>query len=284
MPEAWDEDEKNALRILWNRYGGHQLSRIAAELGVTRNAVLGQSTRMNLHYQAQGARQEIPKTHRAIVEARTLFPSMVQPPSAEVLKPGKYQRKLGSVVLKGAWKGFPIFSLSLEERATCPVSCKMFRGCYGNGMHRAVRYSHGHNLDKAIWRDLQRLQHRHPDGFVVRLHLLGDFMSVAYVDLWEASLDHFPALRVFGYTHRQASDPIGQAVHALRDAQWGRFAIRTSSGPLDQPAALTVDAASMAPTQAIICPAQTGKTQSCGTCGLCWARAARGRPVAFLRH
>ncbi len=32
---------------------------------------------------------------------------------------------------------------------------------------------------------------------------------------------------------------------------------------------------------AIICPAQTGKADSCGTCALCWHTKRR---IAFLQH
>lgn len=60
----------------------------------------------------------------AVVEARTRHPHLVRDPTPNdwVLKSGEHSRKLGSHVTKGRWKGYPIFSISLEERATCPRS------------------------------------------------------------------------------------------------------------------------------------------------------------------
>lgn len=39
--------------------------------------------------------------------------------------------------------------------------------------------------------------------------------------------------------------------------------------------------ASPAESQHVLCPVQTGKTDCCGTCGLCWTMS---RPVEFVRH
>ncbi len=41
--------------------------------------------------------------------------------------------KLGKKVTKGIYKGYPIFTLTLEERKTCPRSCKHWNNCYGDG-------------------------------------------------------------------------------------------------------------------------------------------------------
>ena len=74
--------------------------------------------------------------HSAIIEGTTRHSHLIRKPNPQemVLKSGENSRKLGSVVEKGKWKGFPIFSLSLEERKTCPRSCSVWDRCYGNGM------------------------------------------------------------------------------------------------------------------------------------------------------
>ena len=112
----------------------------------------------------------------------------------------------------------------------------------------------------------------HPEGFVVRLHVLGDFYSVEYVDLWARLLDAHPALRVFGYTARDPfADPIGIRLDTLSRTRWDRFAIRFSNRWLPERSALTLWKPGGVPAQAgVICPAQTGKTDCCGTCALCW--------------
>ena len=63
--------------------------------------------------------------HPAIMAGRTLYPQAVRVAGDGgrwALKSGAHQRKIGADIRKGRWKGFPIFGLSLEERATCPTS------------------------------------------------------------------------------------------------------------------------------------------------------------------
>lgn len=283
MQKGWTESEEQTLRRLWQKHAG-RFAPIAREMGRTRGSIDGKSRVMGLHFPANGTGRVLDPEHPAVRQAKTAFPSKVQIAGELVLKPGDNQRKLGRVVQKGPWRGMPLFSLSLEERATCPRSCIHWRSCMGNNMPHAVRFQYGQTLYEPLWANLDMLNGRYPDGFVVRLHILGDFFSVRYLEFWALALECFPALHVFGYTHRHEKDPIGVAVHALRDARWDRFAIRTSSGPFTSPAALTVDRKEDLPSGAILCPAQTGKTLSCGSCALCWSPNARHRPIAFLRH
>ena len=43
------------------------------------------------------------------------------------------------VVTKGRWRGYPVFTLTLEERATCPSYCEQWDECYGNNMPFGAR-------------------------------------------------------------------------------------------------------------------------------------------------
>jgi hypothetical protein len=83
-------------------------------------------------------------SHPAILDARTIFPTTVNevghPRLKRLLKGGENSRKIGKTVTKGKLKGFPIFTLTLEERATCPRTCEVFDSCYGNGMPYAQRH------------------------------------------------------------------------------------------------------------------------------------------------
>lgn len=196
-----------------------------------------------------------------------------------LLKRGHHSRKIGDVVQKGKWRGMPIFTLTLEERATCPRTCKQWLGCYGNAMNWAERLVHGPELEARLWRELGSLQARNPGGFVVRLHVLGDFYSLAYVSFWQQALDCHPALRVFGYTAHDPAHGIGAALKDLADSEWERFALRFSGwGLADKGAEVFTHEP---PAGAIPCPAQTGATDCCATCALCWQT---NRPVAFRRH
>lgn len=239
----------------------------------------------------------LPEQSRPVVQAKTLYPSTVVHASlaGRLLVDGINSRKLGSKVTKGAWRGMPIFSLTLEERATCPRSCDLWRTCYGNAMHLAKRIDHSFGLEPRLEGELAAFQERYPRGFVVRLHQLGDFYSLAYVKTWATWLAKFPALRVFGYTHWPVDSKIGAEIHRLREYWWDRFAIRTSVGLTN---AAAVDGSAKTPTattiwrlpegprvaEGIVCPAQTGRTECCGTCGLCWAEAAREETIVFVGH
>ena len=104
--------------------------------------------------------------------------------------------KLGKRVTKGPLKGFPIFTLTLEERATCPASCIHWDDCYGNNMMNATRYTGDNSLLAQIELDLAYYQAKYPEGFLLRLHVLGDFYSVAYVAAWAKWLGMFSALHI----------------------------------------------------------------------------------------
>ena len=278
MAPRWTEERKDELRRLWVEERG-SFSRIAQRMGVTRGTIDGASRRLRLQV-PPGKPRVLAADHPAVVVGRTVFPEKWEwPIEASVLKSGDNTRKLGGAVAKGHWRGMPIFMLTLEERATCPRDCALWRSCYGNRMRNAVRYAHGDALENRLAAELAKLQRLFPFGFVVRLHLLGDFYSVGYVDFWAGALTAFPALRVFGYTAWQRGTPIGDRVADLRDRCWDRFAVRTS-GASDGPRTVVIEHGDD-PSPAIACPAQTGRTASCSSCALCWGSR---RPIAFERH
>lgn len=227
--------------------------------------------------------------HPAVTEGRTLFPTTVVDPadSPRLLISGGNSRKLGDRVVKGPWAGSPIYQLTLEERATCPRSCHHWASCYGSGMPLARRHRHGPELEAALSRELSALANTH-ETFVVRLHVLGDFYSVEYVEAWAHWLEQHPGLRVFGFTAWPRESDIGRQIQATVDHfGFERFAIRFSS-EIGQPGGVTTlwqkpeDAE--VPDDTIICPAQTGRTDCCGSCGLCWSPAAKDKTIAFIAH
>lgn len=230
----------------------------------------------------------LPADNPAVIEGRTLFPSTVVEPkdSPALLVSGENSRKLGSHVTKGPWTGFPIYQLSLEERATCPKSCFHWRSCYGNGMQMARRHRNSPDLVPYLRAELTDLQDEFPRGFVVRLHVLGDFYSVEYVHAWRDFLKEFPALHIFGYTAWPRDSEIGKAIAVGTDTMWERFAIRFSSEDPQPQGATTIWRMPEDDTvwEGIVCPAQTGKTDCCGSCGLCWSVAAKDKTVVLLAH
>lgn len=222
--------------------------------------------------------------HPAVLEGHTAFPSMVRDVGGEaLLKSAENSAKIGRVVMKGVWKGFPIFTLTLEERASCPKTCALWGGCYGNNTPFARRFRHGPDLERRLALEVAALELKHPRGFVVRLHNLGDFYSWTYVDVWRELLDRHPALHVFGYTAHvdPETDIIARSLIYMSRTRWRRFAMRFSNGWAKVATTVTVEHEAGAPADAILCPAQMEKTESCATCALCWSTRRR---IAFLRH
>ena len=244
--------------------------------------------------------KQLASDHKAVLKGRTIFLQTVKAPTkvARLLQPASNNVKLGAgkqIITKGKWKGMPMYQLTLEERKTCPTSCQQWRNCYGNNMPFANRINHTRPSFFSELRDeISSLSGKHPGGFVIRLHVLGDFFSVPYVRFWESQLKLHPSLRIFGYTHRAKTTPIGRSIGRLNDAgAWIRWsdAGGTMSANTDQsvPPALPDPKDPPAPkarpayraAEGIPCPEQTGKTASCLTCGLCWSTPL---PIRFLVH
>lgn len=225
-------------------------------------------------------------------KGRTLFPTTVVGSlnSPRFLVSGHNNPKLGKEVLKGDRKGWPIFHLTLEERATCPRTCEQWATCYGNAMPQSRRHAVDDLFLPLLRGEVATLARANPKGVLIRLHALGDFYSAEYVLAWAELLAMFPQVAVFGYTARRLDDAdlesrkTAQAIHILTEAMWDRFAIRTSaSDPIARSRSIVVDEVSTDP-DVIQCPAQTGATEACSTCGLCWSTTARDKTIAFLRH
>jgi hypothetical protein len=229
-----------------------------------------------------------PHDHPAIMSGRTIYPSTVHAPRRDsdswMLKSASNNPKIGGEILKGKWKGFPAYTLTLEERATCPTSCHHWRSCYGNNMHWAERIQAGPDLEWRLEREVALLDIDHPNGFAVRLHSLGDFYSVGYVELWRSLLGRHSALHIWGYTARWQieNDHIAAALVSLVKRDWDRCAIRFSNAPVTTaPTTITIETQLQKPLDAILCPEQVGKTESCTTCALCWQTTRR---IAFIQH
>jgi hypothetical protein len=198
--------------------------------------------------------------------------SIKSPTSITLLKSAKENKKLGNgkgTITKGKWKGFPLFSLTLEERKTCPITCHHWSTCFGNNMpfaHRVDALTNTQKFLSILQSEVSELASKYPKGFVVRLHVLGDFFSVDYVNFWVKMIQTYRNLHLFGYTAR-VFGPIRNALNWLMKSD--RVWIRFSSNPKNDGAIYATKATNNVP--GIVCPEQTGKTDSCLTCGLCWS-------------
>lgn len=216
--------------------------------------------------------KELQPNHKAVVKGRTVFLKQIKAPTkvARLLQPAANNSKLGDgkrFITKGKWKGMPMYQLTLEERKTCPRTCEQWRVCYGNNMPFANRVNHeSPAFSGELEAEVKELASKHSGGFVVRLHVLGDFYSVPYVQLWDRLLREHPSLKIFGYTHRLPGSAIGRSILELnKTGAWIRFS--DAGGPMSA----NTDKVGGPAAEGIHCPEQTGKTKSCLTCGLCWS-------------
>jgi hypothetical protein len=233
--------------------------------------------------------------HPAIIEGRSIFQKSIRDPATtpNVMKSGKHNAKTGGFVTRGHWKGMAIYTLSLEERATCPTTCDLWAACYGNAMPYAHRHKHGPELLVALTAQLRRLSSKHQEGYIVRLHVLGDFYDTDYVQFWIDALTEHAALRIWGYTHWEPDTPIGRLVrkmNAVRGVTSGNHCfVRFSISPEQAPQVMGATTiwrrpeASTVP-EGQICPASVEDSMACGTCGLCWSEEMRGKTIVFPGH
>lgn len=222
----------------------------------------------------------------SIEKGRSLFHLRgVKPVSGNVLVSGHNNVKIGRDVRKGRrFRGYWIFTLTLEERATCPRSCEHWQTCYGNNMPFAKRIDHRDSvkLQAAIERNIQKeLNKRGRKGILIRLHALGDFFSAEYVWFWANMLRKYNRLAVFGYTAYSNKTPIGKSIEEVRDIFGFRFSIRVSNDKASKLWSTRTVVHPFSSKEAIQCPEQVNLTDGCGKCGLCWNT---NRNIAFVQH
>ena len=218
-------------------------------------------------------------THQAIVNSQTMYRKNLHDAGNykyAVIK-ASTNIKLGNKVTKGHLKGARIFTLTLEERATCDSECEHWLDCYGNNMPFGHRFEANDALMVSIERDLDKLDAK-GKPYLVRLHILGDFFDLQYILFWRKQLKNRELLNIYGYTRNHPNKPLGYALKLLRKQYGERFAIRFSNYP-DDPMSAQSEHVS---TDGIECPHQLGLSESCGDCTLCWTMLTK--PVIFYDH
>ena len=209
--------------------------------------------------------------------------SIKAPDSTRCFKAGTNNKKIGGpVVTKGRWRGYPIFTLTLEERATCPPHCEQWDECYGNNMPFGARLDHTHPLFyKIMENELDAFDIKYPLGYVIRPHILGDFFNESYVRWWGLQVRNRTALHGWGFTHHRRTSELGLLVDEQINCD--RVNIRFSDDPIIENSTRVVEDREYQPANnEIVCPEQLGKTPSCADCSLCWEQ--RSKRIVFIRH
>ena len=241
------------------------------------------------HAEREGA--ALAATHPAVVAGRSVYHSKVlnARDSPRVLVSGHHNCKIGKRITKGPWSGLEVYTFALEERATCPSSCGLWRECYGNTMHLARRHHPGPDLIEVLGQELAQKARKHPKGFAVRLHVLGDFYDADYVAAWLHWMDDFPGMHVWGYTSHPMTSRIGMVLDAGNDTWPDRWSVRFSVSPETEIKGMTATTiwrleSNAQVREGLVCPAQQHRTISCSTCALCWSREATEQRIVFIGH
>lgn len=277
---AWTQERRKALRDGWETVPRGEL---AKQLGTSRGRMMRIARQEGLF--ARPRRASMVKTNRILTN--TIHPHSVvhSDASLRLLVGGNQSKKLGRKVTKGKWKGLRIYSLTLEERATCPATCQVWGACYGNNMSMARR----HILDAALMvrlrTEVDALCTKYSQGILIRLHVLGDFGSndcqaIPYIALWCEMMRQHGNLHIFGFT---AHDPDGEAGSHLLAMNYefaDRCRIRFSGSRSDDGfGSVVIDRCQ--PSLSVVCPNEDGHVPNCGACGLCWTMA---KCVEFRKH
>ena len=194
--------------------------------------------------------------------------------------------KLGKKVLKGNKKDFKIYTLTLVERNTCSDECEHWLTCYGNNMPFGIRFNpYNKNFLPRLESDLKTIANEpnNKKGFLLRLHVLGDFYSKDYVLFWKRMLKLYPNLNIYGYTRNHSNSKylekrnIANEIIKLNTLFSTRFYIRFSNKLDIEESANSIDLGK----KGITCLAQVDDKKTCATCTLCWTSK---KPINFITH
>ena len=195
-------------------------------------------------------------------------------------------KKLGKKVLKGNKKDFKMYTLTLIERATCSDECEHWETCYGNNMMYAIRFNpYNKNFLPRLESDIKTIANepKNKNGFLLRLHVLGDFYNVDYVLFWKRMLKLYPNLNIYGYTRNHNNSKyldkrnIANEIIKLNTLFSTRFYIRFSNKLDIEESANSIDLGK----KGITCLAQIDDKKTCATCTLCWSSK---KPINFITH
>lgn len=197
-------------------------------------------------------------------------------------------RKLGRSILH--------FDLPAGPEASCPGASEYCAAvCYARKGHYTFpsvqdKYAanlaalHSGALESALRLELDALV----PSTVIRLHTSGDFLSAAYVRMWQRLAASHPALIFYAYTRSWRVARMLPALESLR--QLANFTLWASADPtMPNPPAgwpTTRIVATFADAPGIAhCPEQTGKRADCASCGLCFnPRLRPDARLAFKLH
>lgn len=197
-------------------------------------------------------------------------------------------RRIGMSISPGNTKLGEVVSFSLPSLISCPGASSWCRkACYAKGLES--RYS---NVMKAYFRNWALMRNLRlfakemirslPKTLTcVRIHVSGDFFSAAYVRAWIKICSAFPDTQFWAYTRSWRVAKLAPELEKLRALpNVHLFASWDASIPEPLPEGWRVARAEKEIT-GFRCPHETGRVDTCLSCGYCWKPKTKGS-LSFL--
>jgi hypothetical protein len=216
-----------------------------------------------------------------LLDNRSRYARMVRipvPGISQILAPATNNPKLSRPSqprwVAGRWRGMWMFTVYLEELATCLSNAcppEVKRLCFAHWVPFAVRWTWCPTFFPALDYNLEEAQHEFREGFTVDLHSSGDFPDLEYLEDWIERLDRFPALHLWGNTAHRRESEIGWEIDCLNRTMRDRVAIHFSGESGDMSSRIlgvTIEPA--AATGLFMCPANERHPKAnCANCAFC---------------
>jgi len=181
-------------------------------------------------------------------------------------------------------------TFSLPSFITCPGATPWcFRHCYAWRIERLrphCRRAYQRNLELSLAREdfvagvLERLPEKAP---FMRVHVGGDFYSIAYIDAWRRIVEARPETGFWCYTRSWTREELLPALTRLRGLpNIQLFASVDPEMPLAPPGWRTAYVVGDGRAEGLPCRHQQGAARSCLDCGYC-LNGNRGN-VVFQLH
>ena len=151
------------------------------------------------------------------------------------------------------------------------------------GHYSRLAHEDPERLYQLLRRDVQATMVYEPDGFLLRIHEAGDFVSAVHAKVYDRLARESPTVTFFGYSRAWVNQAIAAVLTRMNDLP--NVSIRES---LDRDRPRGTGLAPLAyfgpdafePARAFKCPEQLGGPK-CADCGLCWRVSV---PVVFRQH
>lgn len=167
-------------------------------------------------------------------------------------------------------------SFSLPVMTTCPGKTPFCdRYCYGlkgNFILVNVKEANDRRLDATLKGDFVEIivgEIRKAKSPAFRIHVIGDFYSVEYIEKWIDITEQLPAVVFFGSTRSWRCDFLAEAMKRFRDLE--NVYLRASVDLTDttKPDGCGWRLWSVE-GEGMNCPHDVGKAESCFACKRCW--------------